>query len=274
MAQAPRPPTEILQMLVAHPGTSTAFDADAFDELIRAHGVEFVHYRGMLNPVGMTGRFDPRRPDPDHSGSSNGMVYTKAGVLTGVLTSNSKDLKAIEGGVLDAATAQLTVPRFYDCAPGAEPEPIFLHNMDRLYLREESVLVIHQQRVDADETGIDKLRFLAVKVQDVVDANNQRYTAGADFSLVDGRIVWGTRRPEKVYAVRYLYRPFWYIDRMLHDIRVAQAEHPVSGARQTQRMPQSCVVQREYVFEDQHRDEEAPDTAARQARAPRDYSPR
>lgn len=261
---------------------SSAFDVEAFDEAIQAHGIRFIHYRGMRNPVGMVDRFDSRRPDNDHSGSSNGLLYTKAGCITALFTGNSKDLRAIEGGQINAATAQITPTRFYDCSKN----PIYLHPMDRLYLEEESVMVTHQQLVDANESGEDRLKFPALQILDLVDANNVRYTEGVEFKVKDGKIHWcGQNRPGinpetmtgRVYGVRYLYRPYWYVERMLHEIRVAQAEHPITGERTTIRMQQSAIIQREYVFENEKKDDAAPNPESpRQVKGPRDggFGPR
>lgn len=255
-------------------GVSNAFDVDAFDEAIRAHGVRFIHYRGMRNPVGLIDKFDSRRPDDDHSGSSNGLIYTKAGCITALFTGNSKDLRAMDGGNLNAANAQITPARTYDCSD----EPIYLAPMDKLYLEEESVMVTHQQLVDAHETGIDRLKFPALKVLDLIDASNVRYQQETDFKVISGKVHWcGPNRPGtnpetgvgRVYAVRYLYRPYWLVDRLMHEIRMAQAEHPMTGARSTVRMPQAALIQREYVFEQEKADEEAA-PSVRQTRSPRD----
>lgn len=253
---------------------STAFDVEAFDEAIRAHGVRFIHYRGMRNPVGLIDRYDSRRPDPDHSGSSNGLIYTRAGCVTALFVGNSKEVKAQEQGLIDAGTAQLTTPRFYDDTG----EPIYLHPMDRLYLEEESILVTHQQLVDAHASGNDRLKFPVAKALDVIDALGIRYHEGTDFKVADGKIQWcGPNRPGinpengkgRVYAIRYLYKPYWYIDRMLHEIRVVQFENPMTGARGTVRMPQSAIVQREYIYEVEDKDEQAPDpNSSRQNKGP------
>jgi hypothetical protein len=263
-------------------GVSNAFDVEAFDEAIRAHGVRFIHYRGMRNPVGLVDKYDSRRPDDDHSGASNGLIYTKAGCLTALFTGNSKDVRAMDGGQLNSANAQITPARHYDCTTN----PVYLASMDRLYLEEESVLVTHQQLVEANDSNDDKLKFPAVEVLDLVDASNNRYQQGADFELRAGKIHWCTqRRPGitvesgvgKVYAVRYMYRPYWYIDRLMHEIRVAQSEHPITGTRTTTRMPQSALIQREYLFEVEKKDDLAPDSEpSRQVKSGRDggFGPR
>lgn len=249
---------------------SSAFDLDAFDELVQAHGVRFVHYRGMPNPVGLVDLYDSRRPDPDHSGASNGMVYTKAGCVTCMFSGNSKDLRAMEGGVLNAANAQITPTRYYE----GTKEYVYLAPMDRLYLAEESVLVTVAHKVEAHATGRDRLRYPAVQVLDVMDAKGLRYRCGDDFGVEDGQIVWAPGRapePGRIYAVRYLHRPYWYVDRLTHEVRVAQYEDFMTGERKTMRMNQCAIIQREHVFENEQKDELAPDPASpRQARGPRD----
>jgi len=261
---------------------SSAFDLEAFQAGIRAHGVKIAHYRSMRNPVGMIDRYDSRRPDADHSGASNGIVYTRAGVFSALLIGNSKSIRAIEGGILNAATAQITPTTKYDDSD----EEVYLSPMDRLYLKEESVLVPHQQLVEAHESGYDKLQFPAIQVLDLLDANGVRYRTG-DYAVVDGQIHWcngsgpsinAETGVGRIYSVKYLYRPYWYVERMLHEIRVAQYRDPVTGERRTAKMPQSAAVQREYVFESEAKDEEAvnAETSRRQAHGPRDggFGPR
>jgi hypothetical protein len=269
---------DFIQMDVAN-NRSVAFDVDAFDEAIISHGVSFVHWRSMPNPVGLIDKYDARRPDPDHSASSTGRIYTKAGCFQALFTSNSKELRQIDGAALNASTASMTPQRFYT----GTDEYVHLTPGDRLYLAEESVMVTAQQLVEASETGIDRLKFPAARVLDIVDATNRRYTA-AEFKVCDGRIEWTSAdRPGinvelgrgRIYAIRYLYRPYWYVERMLHEIRVAQHENEFTGERRTVRMPQAAMIQREYLYEAEQNDPEAA-PSPRQMQAPSDggFGPR
>lgn len=252
-------------------GLSVAFDIDAFDEHIRAHGVAFKHYRAMLNPLGLLAKNDSRRPDPSHGNISNAMVYTCAGVVTALLVSNSKNVQKFEGGLLNAATASLTPARFYDDAGSR----VYLSPFDRLYLCDETVLVTRMQLVEAHETGVDRLDFPAVEVLDIMDARGVRYKQETDFCVKDGNIHWCGNQPGinveagkgVVYGVRYLYRPHWYVDQLMHEIRVAQYEDPITGERRVEQMPQAAIVKREHVYLDQQNDPEAP-ASPRQAPAP------
>jgi hypothetical protein len=271
-------PGGVIQL--ALPNNSVAFDSDAFDLAVEAHGPVLEHWRAMKSPLGLIDKFDSRRPDETHGviggeAESGGMIFTKAGCVSALFTSNSKDLRTFDGGYLSNATAQITPARFYK-----NGDPVYMAPFDRLFVEDCSVLVTHQQLVEAHATGRDRLNFLAVQVQDVVDASGVRYNAGADFDVVGGQIVWkGTNRPGtdpnseigKIYAVRYLYRPFWVVDSLMREIRLAQTENPFTGERKTVRMPITVRVQREYVFLSENKDPQAsnPDSP-RQVPGPRD----
>lgn len=255
---------------------AVSFDVDAFDEAIRSQGVTFIHYKAMRCPVGMTNQYDTERAHDDHAGCSNGFIYMPAGKVTCLFTGNSASTQPMEMGYANGATVQVTLPRFYD----GTQEPIYIAKFDRLYLDEESIAVVNWHLFTAHMSGRDKLQFPAIKVTDLIDADNEKYTQGVDFDLVQGQVVWtGQHRPGldletgrgKVCAIRYLYRPYWYVKQLIHEVRVTQAENPVTGERLVQRMPQAIVIEREYVFEKEDKDEQAPDPESpRQVKGPAD----
>lgn len=238
---------------------SVSFDAEAFDMALRDHGVKLVHWRAMPCPVGLIDRHDQRRVHEDHSGCSNGFIYTKAGTATGIFTGNTKKDDQSDIGVLDSSTVQVTLPRTYDECD----EEVMIAPFDRFYMDEKSITVPHKQLVEAHVTGRDKLSFPVVRVYDVIDANGKSY-GDDDFSIDQtGRIVWNNGPPylaaEKhgtIYSIRYTYRPYFYVERVLHEVRVAQVE--VGMERKVIRMPQSFVLQREYIFEKADKDPLAP----------------
>jgi hypothetical protein len=252
------------------PNEGLSFDIDAFDRALRSQGVTFVHFRAMKCPVGMIDEFDTRRPHEDHSGCSNGFLYTRAGEITCLFTGNSTSSHMTELGIMDGSSVSVTIPRYYD----GTQTPLYIAPYDRLFLAEEGIVVPNWQTFRTNGQR-DKLSFLAVSVQDLVDSQNRRYSLG-DFSIDAGHILWtGSNRPGLdaqsgkglVCSIRYTYRPFWYVKSLIHEVRVSQAEHPVTGERMVQRMPQAVQLQREYVFEKNERDELAPDKA-RQVKPP------
>lgn len=236
---------------------SVAFDLQAFEDAISAHGLKFVHYRAMRNPIGLIDKHDNRRPNPDTPNASNGFLYNKAGCVRALFIGNTKDTRANEGGLVDASNAQFTPLKQYTDSD----EQVFLAPFDRLYLEEKSVLVTRHETLENDPTGIDRPKFPVVKVLDCVDANGTYYRQCSDFEVEDGKIIWKNRRPGVnpdtnhgiVYGIRYVYRPYWYVQRLLHEIRMIQQDDPLEGRVMVQ-APQSAIVQREYIFENEAAD--------------------
>lgn len=244
------------------PSEQLSFDVEAFDELIRGQGVTFVHWRSMRCPVGLIDQFDQRRPHDDHSGCSNGFIYTKAGLVTCLFMGNSKDSQNNEVGLLDHSECRSTVPRYYDNTN----TPVHIAPFDRLYLGNEDISVTNWQLVEHNISGKDKLAFPPVEVQDLIDSKGVRYVQGTHFDLTNGFIVWRMGEapgvdPEtskgKIYSVRYIYQPFFYVKSLLHELRVSQSENPYTGERVVQKMPQTVALQREYVGLKEENDSEA-----------------
>lgn len=260
------------------PGQATGLDASAFDDAIRSQGVQLVHFRAMRCPVGLIDRYDSRRPHEDHAGCSNGHIYTLAGVVTCLFTGATDEQKSNDIGFIDGSTVQVTAPRFYD-----DPvEEVQVAPFDRFYLQEEAVTVPHYELVEAHATGHDKLSFPVVEVFDIMDSSGRRFDAG-DFEVRDGQLHWlnggpgfdASKNKGVIYAVRYSYRPYFYVSRVLHQVRVAQIDTPLE--RVVMRMPQEFVLVREIIFENEDKDSLAvnPDSP-RQVKGPRtgSYGPR
>ena len=234
-------------------GQVVSFDLNSFDDKIEGHGALYTHYRAMRCPVGMVDAFDEgRHSQEDHEGCSNGFIYTKAGEFYATFLSNSKEMKQYDLGILDGSTAAITPTRFYD----GTTEEVDLVPYDRLYLASEAFLVPHWQLVQANANGKDKMSFNVVKVVDIIDSSGRRYCS-EDYKIVKGQIVWTRGGPGidpisqkgKVYSIRFLYKPYWYVSRLVHQVRVVQVDNSATGERETARAPQSALIQREYIFE-------------------------
>lgn len=277
------------------PEYAPAFDPEAFEAQIRDQGVRLVHYRAMRCPVGMVDVDDVlRRPHEHHADCSNGFLYTRAGTVSVGFMGNSREARYVDWGRLEGSTAQIVIATHYDAvgdapAPccGSDQEevdcgplvPVEMCQFDRLYLDEESVTVVNWQLFEANASGTDRLQFPAVRVVDLVDSSGKRYAQGADFDVVRGQIVWAPGRSPgldprtqrgQVCSVRYAYRPFWYVERMVHEVRVAQTHGPDRAVR---RMPQNALIKREIHFEKEQRDADAPSpNSQRQHPEPEDGS--
>ena len=260
------------------PPVDVRFDTNAFDHRVRSHGIPLIHYRAMRSPGGMTDLYDIRSPEDDNLGSSNGFLYTKAGQVTCLFAGNQMRTDVADVGMMDHSTVSVTAPRHYDSqGEGLEPVRAYVLPFDRFYLAAESVLVPNWELVESHITGVDKLNYPAVEVQDLVDSSGGRYIQGEDFDLRAGQVAWrpgkgpmGSAEANKstIYCVRYLYRPYFYVRNMVHEVRVA-----IDKDCSVSQMNQAFVLQREFIFENANKDEdsELPDNP-RQARSPSDGS--
>jgi hypothetical protein len=253
------------------PSEGVLFDIEAFDGLIQTHGVQFVHYRSMPCPVGVTDIYDIHS-HTEHNGCSNGFIYEPAGTVTGFFSGNQTSPMLEDLGVMDSSTVQVTLHRFYE---GGQDE-VLVQTYDRFFLKDFEGARTTSQRFEHHQTDSDRLQFPALKVHDLMDSSGNHYRQDVDFVIEEGCIKWvGSRRPgydpktEKgeVCAIRYSYRPFWYVKALLHEIRVAKDLDPITGETKLVRMPHAITLQREFVFENEQRDDRKPD--ARDARGPR-----
>ena len=241
------------------------FDPDSFDSLISAHGLRFQHWRATRCPMGLTSIHDVRRSGECNLGCSNGFLYTYAGKVICVASGNNAKLTQYDPGLLNGSSLHITPTRYYLDCEGATPRLVQLLQFDRLYFDDEAVTVPMWELVQAHEMGIDRLRFPAIQVIDLIDNKGIRYSLG-DFQVIGGQIKWGSKAPGidpdsgkgRVYSVRYLYRPYYYLKDLMHELRFATTDDDVTGPGML-RMSQSAIIQREYLFENTERNSSALD---------------
>lgn len=271
-----RPRTVVQEQIPA--GLAHSPDVDAWDDLLRSQGIRMVHYRAMECPFGLADKDDAmRRIHPQHAGCSRGFLYDRAGDVVVLASGNTQSTDQQDPGLLDGSTLSATFARFYEPREGREYADcdavrVFVSPFDRLFLAEEAVLWPHWERVERSPLDSDRLRFPAVSVQRLVDADLVEYREG-DFGVsADGRVVWSSDRrppPETVYCVRYLYRPYWYVQRLGHAVRTVQVQG-ADGNRKVQRLPFQATLVKEQVFEESDRPAPGAEVGIEVARAPRD----
>jgi hypothetical protein len=262
------------------PAGSVAFDPDKIDQTIQSHGTRFLHYTAMFNPIGLIDENDARRPDAEtDSDATNGLTYIKAGYFRAIISGNSKEIRAMEGGLLNSARAQITPQRYYEEQWGADPERVYLAPFDRLFLDNEKILVVRHELATAHETGLDRLRFPVAKVKAIVDSNGSQYYPD-DYQIEEGCLRWVGKRPGinpntgkgVVYSIRYLYRPYWLVDHLVHDLRLVQ--HEEMSKKETISMQQCAIINREYVYHSKQKDPERQDQESINAPADGGLSPK
>lgn len=246
------------------------YDQDAFDNLVRRVGVPLVHYKAIRSPVGMVDRSDLRKPNPDGTNTnSNGFIYKKSGTVTCMFTNVNNQNRIVDMGEMDGSTVQVTLPRFYDDNVN---DPVRVVQYDRLYLTDDKITVTDWQLFTTHETGYDRLTYPVESVEYLIDGYGQEYYQDSDFVIYNGQLKWGATRPPPatVCSVRYQYRPYWYVSRLVHEVRVTNRED-LMGNRETVRMPIMVMLQREFVFESDSNNPPNPENS-RLTKAPADGS--
>lgn len=254
------------------------FDIDAFNSFIQANGVKLEHWKAITCPIGMTDSLDTRSPHHEHAGQcENGYIYRKAGIVEATFTNNSAMTSLGEVGLLDGSVVNVTMPQFYSDSPEKQ---IYVQLYDRFLIADLAVLVPNTQKVEAHITGIDRLTYRAESVEYIIDSHGQEYSS-SDFTLVNGNIQWvSDHRPGyspdlnkgDIYSIRYLYTPFFYCNKIIHEVRVASQVDFVSGARTLARVPYSCLLSREYCMQNKERSDNSGENDNRTQFGPRDGS--
>jgi hypothetical protein len=208
------------------------------------------------------------------------------------MTGNQKDQKRpTEGALIDASTAYLVCPRFYNDAsdatiapgPGGKdcydcskevnqmggceddnglPKPgrMYFTPGDRLYHGDKQAndLVINKELMQYSFDSINVPMFPIVQMDaPIIDSRGILYTQGRDYDIsCDGNIVWkvGGANPGidpdtgagRTYSIRYLYRAFYYVSRILREVRITDVT--VGNVRQSERAAYFIEIVREYIF--------------------------
>lgn len=241
-------------------GEAHSFDVEAFNDALRSQGVSLVHYRAMVCPIGISDKDDTmRRVHIDHPGCSGGYLYKKIGTITALFVGQTTDPTFEDIGMLDGSTVSASFPRKYDDTD----VDVHVVKFDRFYLNDDRILWPQWELVEHNAVALrDRLKYPAKKVEHLIDNQGNEYKECVDFDVdADGQIKWrmdgktpgfqdGTAQRGRIYTVWYLYQPYWYCKRLVHDLRVVQAEDE-SGQRRTMRMPSQAMLVRENVFENE-----------------------
>jgi hypothetical protein len=234
------------------PYEKITLDDAALQSFIKDSGPVFLHYKAIPCPIGKIEKMSIRSPHSEHNECSNGFIYELAGEFKAPFTSNAAQLQLTDLGILDGSTAIVTIPQHYD----NNGKQIYINTYDKLYIKDNVVLSTFSEEVECSITGFDKLTFPVVDVEFLIDSKGKRYEKDAHFSVVNGGISWLTDdRPGfdvsinkgVVYSIRYLYVPFYYVSRLLHEIRIIAVAN-LDGSLTYRRGPYQISIVREKFF--------------------------
>lgn len=234
-----------------------SWDPRAFDDLILAHAIKFIHYQSIPCPGSTSERSSNRSRHQDHN-CLNGFYYINPKPFSGVLTNNPSSKSNRPEGRLDISTALILLPRYYDCPDSDDviQERMYFTAYDRVELNDKNVLVSYFEVIEPNQTGIDRTRFPVCQPVALIDAYGKQYQFGTDYNIFDGAVRWiGQNRPQFnlstgegiPYSIRYLYRPCWYVVRNLHEIRILNTTDD-EGNHASVRYPMQLEVVREVDY--------------------------
>lgn len=235
---------------ISLPFEQITLDADANNLFITGNGPVFQHFKAFPCPLGQVERESVRSPHHEHSECSNGFIYELAGEFKATFTQNSMSLNLTDIGFSDGSVATLLVPQFY-----LDGKHIFISPFDKLYIKDNVVLSTNTEKVECHITGTDRLTFPVSSVEFLMDSNGKRYSSN-DYSILNGNIVWSSNnRPAfdiqnsvgGIYSIRYLYVPYYYVTRLVHEIRI-YAKADLNGNITYERAPHLIMIAREKYF--------------------------
>lgn len=236
------------------------FNLEAQETFATDHGILLEHWMAIPSTIGQIDRGDLRRPELLDTVAENGFIYKKVGEFVGTILGNSKKNKNDEGGIVDTSTARLMMPKFYQTTCDDRHKEIALLPGDKVYPKQIEVKVPNYQKVEYRPRSADTLQFPAKCVLFLKDSNNIEYTEGVEFMVTsDGDIKWidGKNNPGidpssgkgRLYGVRYMYLAFWYVSRLLNEVRITNTSDSSAPAR----LPYHAEIQREYVYHQKNR---------------------
>lgn len=225
-----------------------ALNPRAFDELIGSKGIRMVHSK----PIPCPNVSDLHSGDhpPGCSECQEGMIYYDEKEFIGAFQGNSNSRQHQVNGQFDYDEASVVVPAKYK--DGSEFD---IQLFDRIVVPDFTVRFY--QRVEHSQTGVDRLKFPAVRVDKLRDASGNEYRQGIDFELTQtGDIKWiSQNRPGYnlgikkgvVYSVNFYCRPVFTIVSLPHQLRATQTVDPSTGRAVQERFPQQAVVRKDFV---------------------------
>lgn len=248
MPKIPKAPTGT-KMFGQYPDKSPMIGVNprAYEDLIRGHGIRMVQTKPIPCPSQKT--LNGGDHDPACQRCHNGFIYYGETEFVGVFMGNSLQKNFGMNGVWDYDNATVILP-----AKDASGNEMDFNYFDQIRIPGKTVR--YYQRVEASQTGVDRLHFPAVSVELLLDSSGLQYVEGVDFQIGDtGYIEWiGSRRPGydlsidsgHIYSIVYFTEPVFTIISLPHQIRSTQAMDE-SGTAVEERYPQLAGVRRDFI---------------------------
>lgn len=261
-----------IQIDYGNPFASVKEDFGANNIFISQNGILMMHYMAVPDVINQKVAGDLRANFGQENNSQfenrddlhreNGFIYIKQKPIHVVFTSNSKNLQYTPAGLYNDSGAYATINRHYSTTN----ETANISEYDKLIPCEPSceTFSVNWQKFQHNPTGVDRLQYPATQVLYMIDSDGVTYTQDIDFNLQAGVIRWiGGNRPGmdsttnqgKMVAIRYTYKPYFYIKTVMHDFRSVPTLDEYGNSR-TRRGPMQALLQADWVWLDSRRNNE------------------
>lgn len=228
-------------------GLQVGMNPEAFQKLIEGKGV----YMQISRPVPCPNIKDLHTGDHDPSCDRchNGMMYFGDKTFIGTFMGNNIQRQFEIQGQFDSEQVTIAVP-----TQAADGSDLDVQLFDQITLMDGNP-VRYYQRVEANQSGIDRLQFPAISIEVIIDSTGNQYVADVDFTVYDGNVKWiSTNRPgydltiEKgiIYSISYYCRPLFTVISLPHQFRTTQALG-AEGKPYAQRYPSLAVCRKDFV---------------------------
>lgn len=241
--------------------------ATAWNNFIAGLGLRMQHWAYSPYVIGATDtgslrNYDEQRVKKSDSNTiyDNNGIYKYMGDVYVIWQGNSKKDTQLPPGYYPDSSATITLNRHYIDTT----EIVGMSEFDKLILvlrPEDNPLEyasVNWEQYQHDPTGIDRLMFHLVKVDQLSDANGVDYFQGKDYIIEQGNIKWvqGGNRPGldnasgegMIMSVRYRYIPSFYVKYAAHELRSHATINPNTGMKSAVRGPMTASIQIDWVF--------------------------
>jgi hypothetical protein len=210
------------------PTQSPTFNPQAFQKSTEQSGIPMILMKPLPCPAVRSVRGGDHPSDCDRC--QNGYVYYGHTRFIGIKTEQGTSKEFAQPGSVDYDFSLIQVP-----PNDLDGKPLNVSFFDKIVLDDPKEEKRFWQRVEASETGIDRLHFPALRVEKCLDASGE-YVDGLDFVVNEsGWIRWlGRRKPQYdpvaqtggIYSIAYYIKPSYVVTDIVTDGQTVPVQNP------------------------------------------------
>ena len=169
-----------------NPIQNVTLNPEAFEEFIKSQGVRMVHSRPLPCP-NVRDLYQPDHPMACNI-CYNGFIYYDKSNFIGAFHNNTFERQFSKVGSWDYDQAGIIIP-----VKDQDGNILDMQYFDQIELPDFTVR--YYQRIEHNQSGIDRPQFRAVSLDAIISHSGKRYRPGVDVIIEDGRLRWIGERP-------------------------------------------------------------------------------